>query len=224
MIGDDFDQARRVWKTIGDHTFTEGDLEALLLAVWKKWQPGTLSAELSRALLEESESTDSDPDPAALLLADIEHLPKTSRIDGILPLTIPRPNDVHWTSDALIDEVVRLKIGRMPEDRDRLRDELALAHLSLLHRRALTSTHRLDIVATLASPGPALVMLGKLPLGGTVTLFTSSLATSEFCLIDRAAVEHHSRFQLHRTKSGKLTLTAGKPRPPKRKDKWTFRL
>ena len=224
MSGDDLDRARTLWGKITDHTFVEGELEALLLAVWKKWQPGTLAAELSRALLDESASAEPDPEPAALALAEIEHLPKTSRIGGILPLAIPVPVDAHWMSDELIDEAARLKLGRLADDRDRMRDEIALAHLSLLHRRPITSTHRLDITATLASPGPALLLLGKLPLGGTVTLFTSSLETSRRCLVERASVEHHSRFKLHRGGSGELRLAPGKPRPSKRKDKWTFRL
>ena len=224
MTGDDLTKARSIWQSIAAHTFAEGDLPSLFLSLHKKWNPGSLAAELARALLKETNSRGEDPEPEPLLLADIEHLPKTARIDGILPLTIPAPTDATWSADELIEEAARLKLGRLPKDRDRLRDELALAHLPLLHHRPIISTHRLAIMPGLASPGATLLLLGKLPLGGTVTILTSSLLTREHCLFETAATQHFSRFKLHRSDAGALTLAEGKPRAARRKDKWTFRL
>ena len=231
MIGDDLPTAQKIWHRIARRQFTDGDLPAFLLSMHKKWQPGTLAAEFARALLAESNSRELDPEPEALNLADVEHLPKTTRIDGILPLTIPVPGHAHWPADELLTEAARLRLMPAPEDHQRTRDELALAYLALLHRRPLNSTHRLAIMPHVACPqsatsrpGNTLVLLGELPLGGAVTLFFSSFLAEDRCSFAPSAAEHFDRLKLQRTSAGKLTLTEGAPRPHKPREKWTFRL
>jgi len=220
-----------LWQKFAGLHFEEGDLAELLLALDKLLRTGTLAAELARALNEESLSPEADPEPAALRLEGITELPKTERIDGILPLTIPVPSDVRWPADELFAEAERLGLSIPAQDRGRMRDELALAYLALLHDRPLVSSHRLPIRLYASCPGAStdqtegsLMLLARLPLGGTATIFFSHLPAAEHCDFAPAATEHIDRLALRRRPNGELLLAEGKNRPYTRVDRWTFRL
>ena len=165
LPGDETERARTLWKKIAAGDLSGGDLTHLLLALWKKWQPGTLAAELARALLAEANSREPEPEPEALFLAEIESLPKTERIDGVLPLSIPVPADLGRLADELVEEALRLKLGSPPSEE--AREELTIAFLPLLHRRPLVSSHRLPILmyaacplSATSRPGETLMLLG----------------------------------------------------------------
>ena len=88
----------------------------------------------------------------------------------------------------------------------------------------MTSTHRLDVSPLVSAPGKPLLLRAKLPLGGTITIFTSGLLAADHCVFDFFVFEYFDRLQLRRLDNGKLFFAEGAPRAARRNDKWTFRL
>lgn len=191
-----------LWQTINSPAHTAGHLEALLLALAAKWQPGTLAAELARALNSELRPRDPTPTPAPIFLDNLTNLEKTRRIDGILPLTVPSPNNIAPSVAELIRETGRLDLGQSPDDDT----ELTLALLTLLHRRSLITNNNLSIELTLACPGDSLLILGNLPLGGRTTIALTSIDPTTHCAFNPADIIYLDRLTLQRTAAGILTL------------------
>ncbi len=75
--------AQALWQKFARLRFEQGDLAELILALEKFFQPGTLAADLARALNQERLSPEADPEPAALRLENIAELPKTEHIDRL---------------------------------------------------------------------------------------------------------------------------------------------
>lgn len=191
-----------IWNTINSPRHAAGHLGALLVELANKWQPGTLAAELARALVSEQRPRDPVRPPAPLILENLTNLEKTRRIDGILPLTVPSPNHIGRCVSELVSEATRLDLGPPPDDET----ELTLALLTLLHRRSLVTDNRLRIELTLACPGGTLLVLGQLPLGGRTTIAVTSIDPHLHCNFDPADAVYLDHLTLNRTPNGILTL------------------
>jgi len=178
-------------------------LEHHQLARPRRWRPGTLAAELARALASEQRPKEPVPAPAPILLENITTIDKTQRIDGILPLIVPSPNHIGPSVTELIAEADRLDLGPAPEDDT----ELTLALLAILHRRSLVTNAQLAIELTLACPAEHFMVLGLLPLGGRTTIALTSVEAGVHGDFTPSDVIFLDRLTLSRDSSGHLQLT-----------------
>ena len=212
-------EARARWSRFAAGDFDGDDLPALLRALSAKWQPGTLAAELGRALAEGAEGDADERSPISI--EAWESIPKTGRIDGILPLTIPSPTNLGLSVLELREEIARLEIGSPGAGDD---DEIGLAILALLHDRPLVTDHRLALRLYIDCPADSLMLMGRLPLGGTVSIFTSAIGPDRAAELPGSALRHVERSEARRDRAGKLRLDPLPPREGPRPETWTFRL
>ncbi len=180
-----------LWQEISRGNTSKRLVADFLRAGSARWEPGTWIFELARVLgveheLENSSGMRGKPEP--LVLAKLTEVPQTQRIDGIISLKIPKPLDVSILVESLCDQVLRLKLGSFPEADSRVRCELEICLLALLHRRNLLTDHHLRLELYVSCPqgsngkfAKTLHLAADLPLGGRITIFHTGLHAEESC-------------------------------------------
>lgn len=197
------------WRKFRSRRFDSTDLEEFLEAGHSTFDPRSFAGQFGRLLVCERIERKQLPLP----LEEAVNLPTTRRIDGILPLLIPSCRNVDFLVGELLEEGDRNGLPYPTADRiDAFRSEVALCYLAVLHRRFLRTTQRLQIEMKVECPHSALSgrkeqfsLMGTLPLGGIVTLFTSHLRATEWTDLDPAA-PGHARALVARRREGRLRL------------------
>lgn len=187
----------RRWSPLREGRFSSEELSEFLMAA-ACWAPeGSTTSVVGRLLIAEQQR-----EPVRFRCQDWLLIPKTTRIDRLLPLEIPRPFAIESLARELIEQCPSLALpGIEPAARADFERSTAAGFLCLLHGRSLELDHRLQMEMRVECPASAsgrarrmeLTLMGYLPFGGRVVVATSRLPVDESMTMPASHVEHTDR-------------------------------
>ena len=218
-------QLQMGWADLLGGRFVQEDVEAFLAATHRDLSPGSLLRQVGQLMAEEA--FDADLPLAPLVLEMITNWPMTQRIDGIMPMLIPRANDVVMIVQRFFLELEALGLDAPPlESMERLECEFSLCLLAWFHQRPLKSSHGMAIELTTQCPASAMArrselsVMGSLPNGGRITVFYSSLRAEIWSGESASSIEHFPNLTTKRTADGRLVLVGDERAPRLQRRIW----
>lgn len=187
----------RCWQPLRSGRFSSGELASFLAAAGHWSLAGSTTSVLGRVLAAEQQR-----DRVRFRCQDWLLIPKTTRVDRLLPLQIPRPFPIESLAGELLDQCPSLGLLPIePGTKPSFVISAAAGFLALLHTRRLELEHGLFLDLRLECPASAsgrgrrneLTLMGHLPLGGRVVVATSRLASEDILTMNAAEVEHTDR-------------------------------
>ena len=187
----------RRWHPLRGGRFSSQELAGFLAAGAYWATEGSVTWVLGRVLAAEQQK-----DQVRFRCQDWLLIPKTTRIDRLLPLKIPKPFPIGSLARELMDQCPSLGLpGVGREHRAEFEASTAAAFLCLLHDRSLELEHQLQMEMRVECPGSAsgrerrleLTLMGYLPLGGRVVVATSRLTAADVLTMAPEQVEHADR-------------------------------
>ena len=193
--------------------FDAGDVDDLLVALWQDLTPGTLAAAFGQ-LIEEERRVEKRKLP--LLLDTLSEVPQTRRIDGLMPIDIPRAGPLgRWVS-RLMEDVMLLEYD-MPEPDilNRLEADLAVWFILRMHRRILKAGHEMNVEMRAECPwSPSgglkstVSIMGHLPNARRVTLWYTSVNGNERLCFSPMSLGYVIRLAAVREEAGLMLVSA----------------
>ncbi len=187
----------RCWQPLRSGRFSSTQLASFLAAAGHWSMAGSTTSVLGRVLAAEQQR-----DRVRFRCQDWVLIPKTTRIDRLLPLQIPRPFPIEGLATELLDQCPSLGLPAIePGQRQTFGTSASAGFLAILHSRRLELEHGLFLDLRLECPASAsgrgrrneLTLMGYLPLGGRVVVATSRMAAEDVLTMNAAEVEHTSR-------------------------------
>ena len=186
--------------------------EALLLHFEAGWTEKTMAAECARVLKAEKKRRFYKPE--LLSFAEIDCLPLTKRIDGMIPLWVPIARNVSVLADEFLEEAFRFELP-LPgnEELEELRRDLTLCYFAFFHGRRVRIDLGMRMELALGCPeSPSAgarsqpLLLGRLPFGGRCTVLTTQLPAHDLAVLPGGDLEHCPRLAARRDDGGRLQL------------------
>lgn len=189
--------------------------QQLLLDWWREmhfdYPEGRIEREIGRLL--EFEAQQRPDRPLPIMLENIKNWATTTRIDGVLPLSIPLASDITTLFAPLIDFATSLGFQRpTPDTFETLCEEMAICLLAWLHGRPLQTDFGMRMELRAECPRSALsarqelYIMATLPYGGRTTIFHSYLKAKCWTDLPEGAIVHVYGLEARRNSSGRLRL------------------
>lgn len=203
------------WQALIESRFAQDEFERLLVAVGDDLKKESFLREVANLMREERMDLDAVVSRSALDLEKIspEEWPMTTRIDGIMPLTIPLASDLTLVASRFFREMDTLGFDYPAlENMERVEDEIGLCLLAWMHERPLRSSFGMRVELNTQCPRSALsckdspTLMGTLPNGSRITIFYSRLKASECLAMPGRSLEYFDRLEAARDAEGVLRL------------------